>query len=131
MVCLLTSSLTQQYIIGGSAARQMAILKKYLNQNNVTKNLIKRLSRSAKHAVSGDLAPEAVDLLNVVSEPLKIELHYEIYSRVLSRHPFFHDFLNEANRVMRRVCHVSISMLLVDSGDVLFNLDDEPDVGRM
>merc|ERR1719265_1091432 len=73
MLSFLTSSMTQQYIIGGSGARQLATLKKYLNQNKIPKNLIKRLCRSAKHAVSGDLQPDSVDLLGVVSEPLKIE----------------------------------------------------------
>merc|ERR1740138_2041088 len=88
MLSFLTSRLTQQYIIGGSGARQMATLKKYLNQNKVPKNLIKRLCRSAKHAISGDLQPDTVDLLNVVSEPLKIEMHYQMYSKVLGEHLF-------------------------------------------
>jgi len=131
MLSFLTSSLTQQYIIGGSGARQMATLKKYLNQNRIPKNLIKRLCRSAKHAVSGDLQPDTVDLLNVVSEPLKIEMHYEMYSRVLSSHPFFLDFLNENNQVMRRVCHSCMSMLLLDSGDVLFRRGDEANEPKM
>merc|ERR1719440_511347 len=79
MLSFLTSSLTQQYIIGGSGARQMATLRKYLSQNKVPKPLIKRLCRSAKHAISGDLQPDSVDLLHVVSEPLKIEMHYEMF----------------------------------------------------
>jgi hypothetical protein len=131
MLSWLTSNLTQQYIIGGSGARQMATLKKYLNQNKIPKNLIKRLCRSAKHAVSGDLQPDTVDLLNVVSEPLKIEMHYEMYSRVLSCHPFFLDFLNANNQVMRRVCHSCMSMLLLDSGDVLFRRGDEASEPKM
>jgi len=131
MMSSLTSNLTQQYIIGGSGARQMATLKKYLNQNNIPKYLIKRLCRSAKHAVSGDLQPDTVDLLSVVSEPLKIEMHYEMYSRLLTTHPFFIDFNNEWNQVMRRVCHSCMSMLLLDSGDVLFRRGDEPAEPKM
>merc|ERR1719253_2252646 len=113
MLSFLTSSLTQQYIIGGSGARQMATLKKYLQQNKVPKPLIKRLCRSAKHAISGDLQPETVDLLHVVSQPLKIEMHYEMYSRILSWHPFFLDYLTENNQVMRRVCHQAMAILLL------------------
>ena len=37
MVGVFTSGLTQQYIIGGSGARQLATLKRYLKQNNVSK----------------------------------------------------------------------------------------------
>lgn len=131
MLSFLTSSLTQQYIIGGSGARQMATLKKYLNQNKIPKNLIKRLCRSAKHAISGDLQPDSVDLLHVVSEPLRIEMHFQMYSKMLNCHPFFADFLSEGYQVMRRVCHVCMSMLLLDNGDVLFRLGDEPTEARM
>jgi hypothetical protein len=109
----------------------MATLKKYLNQNKIPKNLIKRLCRSAKHAVAGDLQPDTVDLLQVVSEPLRVEMHYEMYSRVLDKHPFFADFLNENNQVMRRVCHSCMSMLLLDSGDVLFRRGDEASEPKM
>jgi hypothetical protein len=35
MLGVFTSGLTQQYIIGGSGARQLATLKRYLKQNNV------------------------------------------------------------------------------------------------
>lgn len=131
MLSFLTSSLTQQYIIGGSGARQMATLKKYLQQNRVPKNLIKRLCRSAKHAISGDLQPDSVDLLHVVSEPLKVEMHYEMYYRVLNAHPFFVDFINEGNHAIRRICNTCMTMLLLDSGDVLFRKGDEPTEGKM
>lgn len=126
MLSFLTSRLTQQYIIGGSGARQMATLKKYLKQNRIPKYLIKRLCRSATQAISGDLQPESVDLLHVVSEPLRIEMHYEMYSRILGFHPFFVDFMNQGNQAIRRVCHSCMSMLLLDAGDVLFNDGDEP-----
>ena len=72
-----TSGLTQQYIIGGSGARQLATLKRYLKQNNVSKVITKRVCRNAKHAISGDLTPESVELLQVISEPLKVELAFE------------------------------------------------------
>lgn len=41
MVGVFTSGLTQQYIIGGSGARQLATLKRYLKQNNVSKGTTK------------------------------------------------------------------------------------------
>ena len=34
-------------------------------QNSIPKNLTKRLCRSAKHAISGDLTPDSVQLLAV------------------------------------------------------------------
>jgi len=131
MMSFLTSSLTQQYIIGGSGARQMKTLKTYLAQNKIPKPLIKRLCRSAKHAVSGDLQPEAIDLLHVVSEPLKIEMHFQMYSRVLSGHPFFVELMSENKQMMKRVCHVCTTTLMLDSGEVLFHRGEDPAEARM
>lgn len=128
---VLTSSLTQQYIIGGAGARKMAVLRKYLNQNHVPSNLAKRVCRSAKHAISGDLTPESVELLSVVSEPLKVEMHFQMYAHVLAAHPFFQDYLAEGPQVMRRVCHMAMSMLLLAVGDVVFTTDEVPNEPKM
>eukprot|EP00427_Karlodinium_veneficum_P026520 CAMPEP_0169203544 /NCGR_PEP_ID=MMETSP1016-20121227/11523_1 /TAXON_ID=342587 /ORGANISM="Karlodinium micrum, Strain CCMP2283" /LENGTH=824 /DNA_ID=CAMNT_0009280595 /DNA_START=35 /DNA_END=2509 /DNA_ORIENTATION=- len=126
MMSFLTSTMTQQYIIGGTAARQMATLKKYLKQNRVPKNLTKRLCRNAKHAISGDLTPDTVDLLHVVSGPLKIEMHFEMYSRILQWHPFFEEHRSDLNNLLRRVCHMSMAIVLTDQHDVLFSRGEEP-----
>lgn len=127
----LTSSLTQRYILDGNGARQMAILKSYLRQNGISKNLVKRLSRNAQHAVSGDLTADGVQLLTVISEPLKIQMHFEMYSRLLVYHPFFYDMLNEGNGLMRRFCHQVMGMLLLASGDLVFSLWEEPTEPKM
>jgi len=132
MLSTLTSSLTQQYIIGGSGARQMANLRKYLKQNHCPKNLTKRVCRNAKHAISGDLTPDAVELLNVISEPLKIEMHYEMYTRILMHHPFFLDLLQGSqNQLVRWICHRAMSMLLLAHGDVVFTRGEEPSDPKM
>ncbi|CAL1132090.1 unnamed protein product [Cladocopium goreaui] len=129
MVGVFTSGLTQQYIIGGSGARQLATLKRYLKQNNVSKATTKRVCRNAKHAISGDLTPESVELLHVISEPLKVELAYDMYSQVLMWHPFFLELLQENSPLMRPICHRAMSMLLLSSTDIIFNLGEEGTIG--
>eukprot|EP00929_Paragymnodinium_shiwhaense_P011585 TRINITY_DN11751_c0_g1_i1.p1 TRINITY_DN11751_c0_g1~~TRINITY_DN11751_c0_g1_i1.p1 ORF type:complete len:873 (+),score=182.78 TRINITY_DN11751_c0_g1_i1:92-2710(+) len=121
VVSILTSNLTQLHIIGGTHSRQLSTLRKYLQQNNISSNLALRLQRSAQHAVSGELAPDAVDLLPVVSEPLKVAMHFEMFSPVLKHHPFFADCIMEGPQVMRRVCHCATSTLLLSQGDVIFS----------
>jgi len=127
----LTSGLTQRHIIDGSGQRQLATLKTYLLQNNMPKNLMKRLLRNAKHAISGDLNAETVQLLTVISEPLKIQMHFEMYSRILHHHPFFRDLLSAGNALVRRICHQAMAMLLLASGDAVFELDEEPHEPKM
>ncbi|CAK8990021.1 unnamed protein product [Durusdinium trenchii] len=125
MLGVFTSGLTQQYIIGGSGARQLATLKRYLKQNNVSKATTKRVCRNAKHAISGDLTPESVELLHVISEPLKVELSFDMYSQVLMWHPFFLELLQENSPLMRPICHRAMSMLLLSSTDIIFNLGED------
>lgn len=131
MMGVFTSGLTQQYIIGGSGARQLATLKRYLKQNNVSKVITKRVCRNAKHAISGDLTPESVELLHVISEPLKIELAFDMYSQVLMCHPFFLELLQESSPMLRPICHRAMSMLLLSGTDVIFNLGEEPQEPKM
>lgn len=131
MLGTLTSGLTQRHIIDGSGQRQMAALKTYLRQNHIPKNLTKRLCRSAKHAISGDLTPDSVQLLAVISEPLKMQMHFEMYSRILLHQPFFKDLLTEGNQLVRRVCHQAMSILLLTHSDVVFEVDEEPSEPKM
>lgn len=128
---ILTSSLTQQYIIGGAGARKMSTLRKYLNQNRVPSNLAMRVCRSAKHAISGDLTPESVELLSVVSEPLKVEMHQSMYGQILAAHPFFQDYFVEGPQVMRRVCHMAMSMMQLAYRDVVFTRGEMPPEPKM
>jgi len=128
---ILTSSLVQAHIIGGSQARQLATLRKYLNQNTISKNLALRVQRSAKHAISGDLSPDAVDLLQVVSEQLRLEMHFEMYSDLFRAHPFFDQCIVACAQVMRRINHQATSTLLLDAGDVLFSKGEAPAEPKM
>uniref|UniRef100_A0A7S1WD12 Ion transport domain-containing protein n=1 Tax=Alexandrium catenella TaxID=2925 RepID=A0A7S1WD12_ALECA len=131
IVSTLTSNLTQLHIIGGARARQIATLRKYLTQNSVSSNLALRVQRSAQHAVNGEIQQESVELLAVVSEPLKIEMHFAMYTSVARTHPFFADFVHEAPTVMRRICHYAMSTMLLIAGDVIFTRGEELDDPKM
>merc|ERR1719183_3500746 len=131
MASILTSNLVQMHIIGGSQARQLATLRRYLNQNSISKNLALRVQRSAKHAISGDLSPDAVDLLAVVSEQLRLEMHFEMYAELFRSHPFFDQCIHVCAQVMRRLCHQATSTLLLDAGDVLFSKGEAPAEPKM
>lgn len=121
IVSSLTSNLTQLHIIRSGHSQKVATLKKYLKQNSISGGLALRIQRSALHALSGDLTPEAVELLTVVSNPLRVELDYELYADVFRTHPMFNDIGSEAPQALRRVCHFGCSMLLLDATDVAFS----------
>jgi len=131
MVSIFTSKLTQLSIIESSQSRNMAVLRKYLTQNSISRNLALRVQRSAKHALLGELTPDMVDLLQVVSEPLRIEMHHEMYSKVYSAHPFFSAYLEEYAQESRKLCRWAMTSLLVDQGDIIFTEGEAPRQPKM
>merc|ERR1719359_452721 len=50
-VSILTSSMTQWYIIGSQQAQQLSVLRRYLQQNGISKKLALRVQRNAKHSL--------------------------------------------------------------------------------
>eukprot|EP00929_Paragymnodinium_shiwhaense_P019620 TRINITY_DN13319_c0_g1_i2.p1 TRINITY_DN13319_c0_g1~~TRINITY_DN13319_c0_g1_i2.p1 ORF type:complete len:907 (+),score=177.04 TRINITY_DN13319_c0_g1_i2:149-2869(+) len=131
IVSILTAGLTQKNMISGHQAQSMSTLRKYLKQNTISNNLALRLQRSAQHAISGDLTADSVQLLQVVSEPLKVEMHYEMYGMLLQFHPFLRKFMEDCPQAMRRVCHEGMSMELLSHGDEIFADGEAPSPPRM
>lgn len=84
------------------------------------------MQRNAQHALSAELTADVVELLPVVSEPLRVEMHFELYTGFLSHHPMFNDYIREAPMVMRRVCHFGMSTSLLSEGDVIFGKGETP-----
>jgi len=128
-VSLLTSSMTRLHILSSHQSRQLNVLQKFLKQNAISDRLALRVHRNATHSLTEKqrLMPEhEVELLTMVSEPLRVEIHFEMYSPVLEVHPFFAQYVYECPQVMRKVCHLAMSMLLVSTGDVVFNAGEAP-----
>jgi hypothetical protein len=128
-VSLLTSSMTRLHILSSHQSRQLNVLQKFLKQNMISDRLALRVHRNATHGLTEKqrLMPEhEVELLHMVSDPLRVEIHFEMYSPVVEVHPFFQHYVFECPQVMRKVCHSATSMLLVTSGDVIFNAGEAP-----
>jgi len=126
IVSTLTSSLTQLHMIGGARSRQLSMLRKYLKQNSISSNLALRMQRSAQHALSADLTADLIELLPVVSESLRAEMHFEMYSVALRSNPFFAWCISDSPQVVRRICHYAMTTLLLANGDVVFSKGEAP-----
>merc|ERR1712032_1566621 len=102
--------MTQLNILANEKVTKMSMLRKYLQQNTITYRLTLRVQRNAQHALleQQNYIPEAhVELLELVSEPLRIELHSELYGRILRNHPFFEEYIEACPHIMQKVCHVA------------------------
>jgi len=128
-ISMLTSSMTQLCIDGSQQNVQLNVLRQYLEQNKISKNLALRLKRNAHHALleRRKIIPEdCVELVSYISEPLRVELRFEIYSPPLKAHPFFMSYIRECPNVMKKVCHSAMSMCLVSAGDTVFFAGESP-----
>lgn len=133
-VSSLTSSMTQLYIISSSSTQQLSVLRRYLSQNGISQRLSMRVVRNAQHALqeSKDFMQEdGVEILEIVSDPLRMEVHFEQYRDFLSVHPFFKSYVDKCPQVMRRVCHLAVAYCMYSAGDVIFNLGENPSQPQM
>lgn len=74
---------------------------------------------------------DRVDLLHSISEPLLIEIHFEMYTPALKEHPFFKSYIGTCPQVMRKVCHTAVSASMFHKGDVIFHAGEIPSPPKM
>lgn len=123
-VSALASSMTHLNIITSSQTQNLNTLRKYLLQNKISKTTAIRVQRNATFALKEQqrfMAESQVAIFTLVSEPLRVEVHFEMYSAVAKMHPFFERYVEECPQVMRKVCHSGMSMLQVAAGDIVFS----------
>merc|ERR1712151_1230175 len=86
------------------------------------------VQRCASHALAEQerfMPEERVALLELVSRPLRMEVHFELYMPVLHHHPFFCRYAEMCAHVMRRVCHICCSVAQASPGDVIFSAGEQ------
>lgn len=124
-----TSSLTQLQILSSHRAAKFQMLKRYMSQNHISHKLSIRVNRNARHMYSElqrKTPEEDVELLKILSEPLRVEMHFEMYFPTLAKHPLFLRYCEEMIQSMRKVCHHSLCTISLSAGDILFSTGEEP-----
>jgi len=130
----LTSSMTQLQILARKDAEKFLMLRRYLTKNQTSPVLTMRVMHNAQHALCEQqrfVEESKVELLSLISEPLRVEIHFEFYAPVLAVHPFFRVFIDTCPHQLKKVCHKAMSQLLVSTGDVLFMPGEVPSPPRM
>jgi len=133
-VSSITTSMTRLQIIAGKQSSQFADLRRYLVDNQISRQLAVRVQRNAQHAIaehSRNIPEKSVELLALISGPLHAELHFEVYSPVLLLHPFFSTFHDFNPLAVQKLCHTAVSAHTVSQGDVLFSDFETPARPRM
>ncbi|CAE8648067.1 unnamed protein product, partial [Polarella glacialis] len=134
LVSSITSSLTRLEIATAKVSGKLSSLKRYLNDNDISSNVSMRVQRNAGYALQEQQkrTPEAeVELLSLISEPLRVELNFEIRMPHLKCHPFFEFYGMLCPTLMRQVCHTCLCRLSPSRGDVLFSAQEDSEQQAM
>lgn len=124
IISSLTTSMTRLSIVAAGEAQKFAVLAEYLSQNDISPRVALRVQRNARYALEElkrHTSEQDVELLSLVSQPLRIELHFEVNMPWLSKHPFFELLSERLPELMRKVCHSAITSLSISKGDLLFS----------
>ncbi|CAE8644030.1 unnamed protein product, partial [Polarella glacialis] len=127
MVSSITSSLTRLEIATASDSSKLMELKRFLKDHCISPSITLRVQRNATHAMQQkrSLMPEGdVELLQLISEPLRVELHFEMHMPLFKEHPFFYLYAQVWPMLMKQVCHTCIAHLGLSNGDVVFNQNE-------
>lgn len=134
VVSSITSSMTRLQFIAGNRSAQLSSLRRYLMDHRISRKLMMRIQRNAEHAMiekQRNLPEGQVELLQVISEPLRVELHFEEHSPILSSHPFFELYSELCPAGMRKVCHHAVTTKVLWPGDVIFSNGETPTFPQM
>jgi hypothetical protein len=128
-VSSITSNLTRLSMLSSRRAGEFKDLNTYLQERLISRSLRNRVLANAQHVIAeqeAHLPEEAVKLLQDISEPLRQELHFEIYSGLLSVHPFFALLRDRNSQMMKRICHEGITTVLVAENEMIFSNEEVP-----
>lgn len=134
VVSSITSSLTRLQIVTARQSTQVSMLKQFLYDNHISTKVALRVQRNALYAIQQEKKniPECnIELLEHISEPLRVELHHEINAPVLTQHPFFRGYDAVHPEAMRRICHTAVTRVSLSRGDLVFCTGEVPTVPVM
>jgi len=133
-VSTITTSLTRLQIISSEQSSQLSALRRYLSVHGISMSLSVRVQRNASHALCEQrrrTREDKIDLLKIVSEPLKAEMHFEVHAPVLMGHSFFDLYYTINPSGVQRLCHGAATEIGISRGDVVFHNLESPENPRM
>lgn len=134
IVSSLTTLMTRLQLITAQTTRQLSVLHRYLIDHKISSKLASRVQRNASHALAElrKNTPETgVELLELLSKPLRVELRFEVKGPVLMAHPFFSCYSITNPGGIRQVCFTAVSDLTLSAGDIVFNKAEKVDDSSM
>lgn len=123
-VSSITNMMTHLRSLKTGEIKQFAKLERYLHDNKISFHLTLRVRRYLEHSIAEHKHKpneSDVEMLVRLSEPLRMELHYEVYSPCLTKHPFFLHYSSMNLLAMQRLCHTALKTQHLSADDILFS----------
>jgi len=118
-VSILTSSITQLQNMGNDESKQFWLLRRYLVDSRISKQLGSRIQRYLEYVYAQNrqvVQEKDVCILSMLSGPLRQELRYAAFAPTLSLHSFFSHIGDQGP-----VCHQAVSINSIARGDTVFS----------
>uniref|UniRef100_A0A7S2QCX8 Cyclic nucleotide-binding domain-containing protein n=1 Tax=Zooxanthella nutricula TaxID=1333877 RepID=A0A7S2QCX8_9DINO len=127
-VSSITSAMTRLRTLRAHEVAQAYLLKRYLRENNISADLSSRVTRyidvvSEVHKRRTDRSK--VELLQMLSGPLNLELQREVYIPYISVHPYLNEYNVTSPSAMGHLCFTAVSKMSLSRGDILFNVGED------
>eukprot|EP00929_Paragymnodinium_shiwhaense_P036763 TRINITY_DN19679_c0_g1_i1.p1 TRINITY_DN19679_c0_g1~~TRINITY_DN19679_c0_g1_i1.p1 ORF type:complete len:1213 (+),score=273.59 TRINITY_DN19679_c0_g1_i1:134-3772(+) len=130
----ITTSMTRLQLIASEQSSKVAVLRRFLMDNHISRPLALRVQRNATHAMNeqkSNTLESNVELLALCSTPVMMELHFEIHFHIISEHPFFLAYHSVNPAGIKKVCHTAVTTMSYHTGDILFNALEVPSEPKM
>jgi len=127
-VSSITSAMTRLHETNLERRRQRERVRRYIHHNKVSLQLGNRINSFLKkqgyvtkvRATMSDIAA-----FKLLPEPLKTELHREVFMPYLLPHPFFHHLYEVDRTCITNYCHLAMSEQSVLKGQVFFRRGEQ------
>ncbi|CAK9063168.1 unnamed protein product [Durusdinium trenchii] len=123
-----TASMTQLQNLRSNHMKQFWMLRRYLKQNSVNKELQFRIEKFLEYRIMKEqeyVQPQMVLHLPKLSIPLRNELAHSIMVQWLRGHPLFHKISTLMPNFMHKLCSNAIKEKVLGQGDIVFEHGEE------
>jgi hypothetical protein len=130
-VSSITQIMTTLRNMSGEESRQFWLLRRFLKQRNVGKDLSMRVIKYLEYAYAAQknrVDEGSVKILGLLSGPLRQDLQYELFAPRLTGcggHPFLSWVNNEYKTVIQKLCNKAMKHHSLATGDCVFHADDQ------
>jgi len=120
----ITASMTQLRNMSEDKSKQFWLLRRYLRQRGIDKQLTFRILRYVEYAIKEktvQVSESKVWSLSLLSHRLREELQYEVSFKCLMSHPFFEKAREVSSMSTFQLAEQALSVEMLATADTLFN----------